>query len=400
MQRPYRRSLLAIFLAILVLGGIVFLLHSQHASSTPQNNALLQALWRSYKQQSWDKNSGRTIDHANGDVTTSEGQGYTMLRAVWENDQPVFIKTWQWTATHLQRTDKLFSWRYGVQTAGSMGILADQGGQNTASDADTDIALALILARVRWNNLGYLASARDIVRAVWSQEVVTIRGKPYLVADNLEHLKTTDAILLNPSYFSPYAYRIFARLDPGHNWASLTASSYALIQQAAQAPLNSRASVDLPPDWVTLNRQTGQLQLAPNQAQGTDFGYNALRTVWRTALDWQWFHTATAQQSLQQYGFLDDQWNQHQKLLAIYHHDGKPAATYESIALYGGTLSYFQYQHPTTAKTMLANKLAPLYDAKTGQLKQPLSYYDNNWAWFGVALYNNQLPNVTEGVSL
>jgi hypothetical protein len=39
-----------------------------------------------------------------------------------------------------------------------------------------------------------------------------------------------------------------------------------------------------------------------------------------------------------------------------------------------------------------------LFNPDTNTWKEELSYYDNNWAWFGIALYNNLLPNLTANV--
>jgi endoglucanase len=386
-------------LAVIIAAGLIVLWRtSPSRSPRSQETQLLAALWQNYKRTSWEASSGRTIDHQSESVTTSEGQGYTLLRAAWENDQPTFTKTWQWTAAHLQRPDKLFSWRWGTRADGSSGILTDQGGQNTASDADTDIAFALLLAYGRWHVPEYLQAAQAIVPAIWQQEVVQVTGKPVLAADNLERQSTSGAVAVNPSYFAPYAYRVFARLDPAHDWNGLVRNSYALIAAASQSKLDTSRSADLPPDWLSVQTRTGQLAATGNSSQTTDFSYDAFRTVWRTALDAHWSHDAQAAQSLSQYGFLDSQWSGRQQLVAVYGHDGSRQADYESVALYGGTLGYFQDEHEPAAAAIVQQKLLPLYDQKSGGLTHSLNYYDNNWAWFGLALYLGHLPNLAKGI--
>src|SRR3989344_2425096 len=73
---------------------------------------MLISLWNDYKREYVEFN-GRTIDRQRNSVTTSEGQSYTMLRAVWLDDKDVFDKSWQWTEDNLQRPDNnLFSWLY------------------------------------------------------------------------------------------------------------------------------------------------------------------------------------------------------------------------------------------------------------------------------------------------
>ena len=98
---------------------------------------LLAATWQSYKALYVDA-TYRTIDKQRG-VTTSEGQSYTMLRAVWMGDKATFDGSWKWTRENLAReTDNLFAWLWGAKSDGTNGVLSP----NSASDADSDIALA------------------------------------------------------------------------------------------------------------------------------------------------------------------------------------------------------------------------------------------------------------------
>ena len=44
---------------------------------------------------------GRIVDDANGDVSHSEGQGYGMLLAVFNDDRQSFAEMWEWTSENL-----------------------------------------------------------------------------------------------------------------------------------------------------------------------------------------------------------------------------------------------------------------------------------------------------------
>src|SRR6188474_3383391 len=71
----------------------------------------LEALWTSYQFHYID--AGRVVSHDEGGITTSEGQGYAMLRAVWSNDEDSFEHVWKWTKENLRvRGDALFAWKY------------------------------------------------------------------------------------------------------------------------------------------------------------------------------------------------------------------------------------------------------------------------------------------------
>lgn len=386
------RYLGMMIITLLIMG--FFIRHLRETVHRTAQQTILDALWRDYKRQYWGQ-SGRTTDQQQG-ATTSEGQSYTMLRAVWQNDQPVFDATWNWTNQNLRRDDKLFAWLW----KNGQGVVTAQGGNNTASDADVNIAQALLMAYARWHNPDYKVQAISTIHSIWQQEVVQINGQPYLAADNLEKTANTSTIVVNPSYFAPAAFRIFAQVDPDDNWPSLVKNSYDFIQKASQQDLGFDHSANLPPDWVLVDRTTGQIEPSSATNQDSNFGFDALRVVWQSAVDEAWSNSRPAKQTLADFGYLSSVWQQQRQLAAIYDHSGQAKVDYSSYALYGGTLGYFLYNHPDQAADIANKQLKPLFNSSTGRLNKSLNYYDNNWAWFGLALYDNQLPNLASGVTL
>ncbi len=381
--------------AVVILGILAY--QNSHKRQQPlifSPKFMLNSLWDTYKKYYWDPNVGRTVDTQRGGITTSEGQSYTMLRAVWQDDKPVFDKTWGFTRDILRRKqDNLFSWLYGKQQNGSYGILTNQGGQNTATDADTDIATALVFASVRWQDPTYMEEAKKIIQDIWSQEVVYINGTPYITADNIEKNSPT-GVLVNPSYYAPYSYRLFAKIDPTHDWNSVINSSYDVLDKVSSSSIDKKSSSGLPPDWIVIDRKTGQIKAAPNDTLTTNYSYDAMRTPFRLALDWKWNNEQRAKEILSRYGFLDQQWESRNKLSASYAHDGQVISDSESPAIYGGSLGYFFVIDPKTAKQVYQQKLESLYSPDYQAWKQVLSYYDDNWSWFALALYNNDLVNL------
>jgi endoglucanase len=357
--------------------------------------SMLRSLWQDYKTQYVEASTGRTVDHQRNLVTTSEGQSYTLLRAVWVDDKAAFDQSWQWTKEVLQhKDDQLFSWLFGQRDDGSYGILFEQGGQNSAADGDTDIALALIFASERWQDNRYLEEARAIINDIWEHEVVTINNKPYVTANNLEKYGTTSSVLINPSYFAPYAYRIFARIDTSHDWPALVDTSYEVINTAVVSPLDKSSSAHLPPDWILLDRTTAAV-LPPTKLElTTNYSYDAMRLPWRLALDWQWFGETRAQATLAKLDFLGHEWQTNKALYSNYSHDGIVVQTHEAPSLYGGAIGYFMVTDHEHLKDVYEQKLKVLYNPDTFSWKQPLSYYDDNWAWFGIALYHKALINL------
>jgi endo-1,4-beta-D-glucanase Y len=360
------------------------------------DNALLLETYKSYKAHKIEPSSGRTIDAAQHNLTTSEGESYTMLRSVWMDDQATFDSSWKFTRNNLQRPDHLFSWKYGNLSNGGYGILKDIGGQNTASDADADIALSLLMAYSRWDDSKYLDAARPIISSIWQQEVVTIQGKPILTADNLEK-NSPNSIVVNPSYFGFANYKVFAKIDVTHDWTGLATNAYDLINRLSSDKLDKNTSAGLPPDWITINRETGAFIPAANANLDTNFGYDAMRIPFRLALDDAWFHDSRDRDTLSRFGFLKQFWQNTHVLNAIYAHDGSVVASYESPAMYGASIGYFTIIDPTDAKAIYQAKLQTLYSPDQQSWKAPApGYYEDNWAWFGIALTQHALPNLTE----
>lgn len=380
---------------VIVAAGAYWSSDAIRIPSIFSNTNVSQAVWESYKRQYIDPDSGRTIDPDRAQSTTSEGESYTMLRAVWLDDQETFDQSWQWARSHLQREDRLFSWIYGLRPDGSYGIQTEINGQNSASDADTDIALALIFAYARWQDPQYLADAREIIDAIWKYEVVMIADTPYLAANNIEKSLKKDTIVVNPSYLAPYAYRIFAQVDTTHPWGSLVDSSYELLQESLTSPLDTVHSAEIAPDWIQVHRETGAISALDSPTHTTHSSYDAMRVPWRIALDWQWNKEPRARALLDRMSFFRQEWDTRDMLYASYGHDGSVQSLDEAPAVYGGTIGFFMVSDPQNAREVYREKLLILFDPDTNTWRAPLSYYDANWVWFGMALYNDQLINLS-----
>ena len=359
------------------------------------DKSALQVLWENYKKDYVD-NSGRTLDQQQGNITTSEGQSYTLLRAVWMDDKATYDRVLVWTVTNLQhKNDKLFSWLYGDIGNGTQGILTTRGGDNSATDADTDIALSLVFAYNRWKDVGYLNMAKPIINDIWNNEIILVQGSPYVVANNIEK-KSTDKVIINPSYFAPYAYRIFSKIDTEHGWLSVANTAYRVLNEASSLPLDKNNSAHLPPDWITLSRQQGTIQQTDVSNLTTNFGFDALRVVWRVSLDYEWFKDVRAKAYLDSLGFLGNEWRSKGKIFSVYGHDGSVVDSSEAPAMYGSTIGYFKESDMSQASRVFRKKLQSYFSLDTNSFEASLGYYDSNWVWFGWALYTGLLPNLSE----
>ncbi len=352
---------------------------------------MVESIWAKYKFTYVDAESSRTINKQQGNVTTSEGQSYTMFRAVQMDDKVTFDATYKWTKDILGRKeDKLFSWLFGQDTDGEYRVLHSQGGSNSASDSDIDIAVSLLFAYNRWKEDAYLTDAKAIISDIWEKEVIVIQGVPYLTANNVEKF-TSPRVIVNPSYFAPYAFRMFAKVDTKHDWMGLVDSSYSVLSAATASSLDKGSSAKLPPDWIVIDRKTGEIQATGIENLTTNYSFDALRVPWRIAIDYLWNREPRAKAYLDQLSFLTDEWVKKGKLAATYSHDGKVLDATEAPAMYGAAIAYFMVSDPAHAEEVYEKKLKALYNPDTLSWKKTLSYYDDNWAWFGIGLYNNLL---------
>ncbi len=322
---------------------------------------------------------------ADGTVT-SEAQSYTMLRAVWSDDRATFDRAWGWTNTNLMRPDGLLAWQW------RKGAVQDA---NSAADADTDTALALLLAGKRWNDSSLIDAGTQLSRAIWNHEVATINGSPYLTAGNWA--PNAPVVALNPSYFAPYAYRIFHEVDPGPDWQGVIDSGYQMLFDTSRSTFGASHSAGLPPDWVGIDRRSGTL--VPFVFTATDaarYGYDAARTYWRVALDLRWSGDGRAQAYLQQAGFLRDEVNRKGYVSAVYAHDGSIITESPSMVSTAGAVAALLTLDPTTANALYARRIvgAMDHDRAGAYWDDPNALYTQEWGWFATALYNDALPDL------
>lgn len=376
---------LAVGIALILLAGSGA--HAADASHRGTAASTLRQTWEGYKRV-FVQGDGRVIDRERNQVSASEGQAYTMLRAVWMSDRPTFSLVWGWTEDNLREPgDPLFAWLWGQAGDGGWTVLDP----HSAADADEDIALALVLAGRRWHDPAYLSDAHSVLSQIWSAEVGSVSGRPYLAAG--DWAVSPERVILDPSYLAPASYQVFAGFDRGHDWTALIETSYRALQACSWARLGVAKSVGLPPNWCVLS-PVGASAYAGN-SDADLYGYDAFRVMWRVALDADWFGSSQARSYLRSMSFLRDQWARDHRLIAQYEHDGTPVADAgQDPTVYGGDIGAFLTTAPATARTILKQRLLATYHGGSGPAYwgDPNNYYEQNWVWFGVALASGALP--------
>ncbi|MEC4812403.1 MAG: glycosyl hydrolase family 8 [Scytonema sp. PMC 1069.18] len=348
--------------------------------ATP-NRELLVKSWETYRRR-FIQPDGRVIDYQASDRSTSEGQAYAMLRAVFIDDPATFALTLNWGENNLQRkandkrTDNLWAWKWGKNADGNWGTIDN----NFASDGDIDAIIALILASRRWNRSEYLDLAKAKLQDLWNLSVVEgPEGKPYLLPGPRDaFVNNNSTVYFNPSYLAPYAFRIFAQIDPKRDWLSLVDSSYEILEKSAQI-----SAVGLPSDWVALDTKTGKYQPLPESSPlQTLYSFDAYRVWWRLALDAAWFDSQPALSYLQtSTKHLQRLWRERSRLPARLDLQGKGLVDYEATSQYAMLYAAWALVEPKLAQELLVKKLLPKH--KQG-IWDDKSYYTQNLAWLGL----------------
>jgi endoglucanase len=346
------------------------------------NRELLAESWASY-QRRFIQSDGRVIDFEASDRSTSEGQAYAMLRSVLIDDPETFALTLQWSENNLRRqqngkpTDKLWAWKWGKKLDGSWGVIDN----NFASDGDIDAITALILASRRWNRPEYLELAKIKLQDLWNLSSTTgYAGKRYLLpGPKAAFVPNESTLYLNPSYLAPYAFRIFAQVDPARDWLSLVDTSYQILENSTQL-----SRVGLPSDWVALDIKTGQYQLVPPSSKLQSlYSFDAYRVWWRLSLDAVWFNAPQARQYLQKSTqHLQNLWAQKSWLPARIDLQGQALVDYEATSQYAMFYAAMRLVEPRLAEELLVQKLLPQY--QQGIWGDASAYYTQNLAWLGL----------------
>ena len=346
-----------------------------------KNQIMLDMSWKFYKEN-FIISYGQVIDPQRNNMTTSEGQSYALLRAVWLNDKDTFDGVWAWTKDHFQyrQKDKLFSWLW-VKKAEKYEL----GDSATAADADEDIALALLFAYKKWGDEAYLSAAKQIIADIWKNEVVRIKGLYYLISG--ANYENPDGYLVNPSYLSPAAYRIFAEIDRKHPWIRLADDSYVILK---------RINGLLPPNWILINKNSGVISSAAKyiDKDADYYGYDAFRLMWRVALDALWFNNVKASDYLRSIvPFYQKEWEEKRQFSTIYTVDGERKTTDSRLSTATGAFAVFFPQNKELARQVYQELFEKKF-IEEGYWGDKDNYYDQNWAWFTMAMFGGKIKNL------
>ena len=263
-------------------------------------NAALDSTWQGMIRRNINPYSAgaglihRPKSETPGDAV-SEGVGYGMLVALYANDQATFNKMWEKASETMWNGD-YHDWH--MDPSGNIPL----EGHGAATDAEEDIALALIFADKlvsagKWNaytspflNKTYAEQAQKLLDKMWDTKQIRSEG---IVAPGAGW---GGYEFVNPGYFSPAWYKVFEKFDKSDaaRWKTAVDKSYEIISKSPGY------SMGMVPDWMTPEGGwVGSEGLGYNAYfESRAFYKDAIRILWRCAIDAIWFDESRAKDFL------------------------------------------------------------------------------------------------------
>ncbi len=256
-------------------------------------------------------------ENARLDSTVSEGIGYGMLLTVIFDDRAAFDGLFEYSK--LMRNDnQLMHWlRYGCDA--HYDTKYNDYPDNSASDADLDVAMALLMAQCKWGNDNYGAEATTVINAIKDHMFMDFDGLAVLQPGDSSWFDDMNNGCINYSYMAPAYYRAFGEHvseDAGF-WNKAADDTYTLLE------MGSDPNTGLVRNWGSSdgNQATDNCHNAYHRSGS--YGDDAARTPWRIVTDYLWYGTPKAKE-----------WNDKvtswvktqgiQDLVQWYHLDGSP----------------------------------------------------------------------------
>ncbi|HTQ02965.1 MAG TPA: glycosyl hydrolase family 8 [Polyangiaceae bacterium] len=190
----------------------------------------------------------------NGNDTVSEGIGYGMLAAVYMGDRTTFDGLWAYAQQHFDMAG-MMNWHINTD-----GTTATQG-SGSATDADEDMAWALIMASGQWSSADYYAAGKKLAGAIMFNEVA---GDGMLTPGDA--WGSTNKTY--PDYFSPAYYRVFKQVTGNANWDIVISRNYDILSKVS-------GTDGLVPDSTTSSYDLSGA-----------YKYDACRAPWRIGMDY------------------------------------------------------------------------------------------------------------------
>jgi len=222
------------------------------------------------------------------DATVSEGIGYGMLLTVSFGDRSAFDGLVAY-AKKMHDDNGLMHWlRYGCDAHRDTKYSGSP--DYSASDADLDVAMALLMAKCKWGDAKYGDQATPVINAIRKNMFMEVDGLHVLQPGDSSWFNDLGAGCVNYSYLAPAYYRAFAKHVPADAdyWNKAAEDTYALLAKA------SHSATGLVRNWGSVNGGSATSDCFNAYKRADSYGSDAARTPWRIATDYLWYETPKA----------------------------------------------------------------------------------------------------------
>lgn len=211
------------------------------------------------------------------EYTVSEGIGYGMLSAVFQDDETRYKKLMNYYLVFRvsERAEKHYmKWQVD-------GFMTGHG--ESASDADLDIAASLFIAYEKWGKSEYKDYGVKLAKSLYNDEVN--KESMLFVPANAGPMLSTGKVY-NISYFSLVAIKLFEKYDTSRSskWSKVLESSIKYMQKV------QKAGDGLWPDWSDIDGKPTDPQNGSSTGKMNDyFGLEGVRIPWRLVWYYSWY---------------------------------------------------------------------------------------------------------------
>jgi len=301
--------------------------------------------------------------------TISAGIGWGMLIAVLldngqNQSQKYFDGFWQYYQGHLNDSG-LMAWK--IDRAGN---ILDQ---ESATEADENVAMALLFANKQWGSAGqinYLKAGKELITRIFSYEV-KVSDEDYVVKPGVNW---GGKDIINPAYFDPAFYRIWKNYDK--RWLNVTDRAYKLYEI-----FYYRYKTGLYPDWCVPEGSTSYLSY--------NFTYDASQVPLNIGLDHLW-HGKGKKYLIRLNNWISEKTGERPDLILDgYKLNGTPIGKYNNAAFVG----------PLAVAAMVAPKYQSWLDALYQHLV--LMETGGNWGYYpdtirlvSLLILSGNMPNL------
>lgn len=228
-------------------------------------------------------------------VTCSEAHGYGMLATVLladfdpqaKDDYDALYRYYKAHPSVIQPTN--MAWQQ-VELNGKI-IDNPQGGNDSATDGDMDIAYSLLLAHNRWGSFGEINYYQEAISCIQGLMDSVVNQSEWILklGDWASNTHSTFGYVTRPSDFMLNHIRAFANADQKNSYKWMEVHNKIQVIVNKQYKTGSSQTTGLMPDFMYKD-STGKYipakgKILESKNDG-DYFYNACRTPWRLSMDY------------------------------------------------------------------------------------------------------------------